>query len=168
MDSRRRVLDLIHCSVLSWLYVRRDGLEQVVSGVSIEQRTPQGHGTLEGLWAEAAQTFSTSAAKRQPSPEQPAPAVASSTSQAGPSQPSPRAVASAEPALAPFRFRLRPEEETARGLPEKRPPAERSAATGVPADPSAAQGPGGLGRLPWARPCHHRQRFWCVDSPWWL
>jgi hypothetical protein len=86
------VLDLIHCSVLSWLYVRRYGLEQVVPAVSIEQRPPQGLGKLEGIRAEAAQTPSPSAAERQPTPGQPAPALASSTSPAAPSQPSPPAV----------------------------------------------------------------------------
>ena len=86
------VLDLIHCSVLSWLYVRRYGLEQVVPAESIEQRPPQGLGKLEGIRAEPAQTPSPSAAERQHTPEQPAPIAASSTSPAAPSQPSPRAV----------------------------------------------------------------------------
>jgi len=34
------VLDLIHCSVLSWLYLRRYGLELVVPANRLEQRPP--------------------------------------------------------------------------------------------------------------------------------
>ncbi|MFN9645071.1 MAG: hypothetical protein ACK6BG_08130 [Cyanobacteriota bacterium] len=49
------VLDLIHCSVLSWLYVRRHGLELVVSGVSVEQRPPEGIGRVDPVNAPASQ-----------------------------------------------------------------------------------------------------------------
>ncbi|MFN7629677.1 MAG: hypothetical protein ACK5R2_00120 [Cyanobacteriota bacterium] len=38
------VLDLIHCSVLSWLYLRRYGLELVVPAERVEQRPPEGVG----------------------------------------------------------------------------------------------------------------------------
>ena len=40
------VLDLIHCSVLSWLYLRRYGLELVVPAERVEQRPPQGVGLV--------------------------------------------------------------------------------------------------------------------------
>jgi hypothetical protein len=36
------VLDLIHCSVLSWLYLRRYGLELVVPAERVEQRPRRG------------------------------------------------------------------------------------------------------------------------------
>lgn len=35
-------LDLLNCTVLSWLYVRRYGLERMEASVSIEQRPPAG------------------------------------------------------------------------------------------------------------------------------
>ena len=50
------MLDLIHCSVLCWLYVRRYGLEQVVPAVSIEQRPPQGLGKPDPVGAAPSQT----------------------------------------------------------------------------------------------------------------
>ena len=76
------VLDLIHCSVLSWLYVRRHGLELVVSsGVSVEQRPPEGLGRLGGLSGQTSQ--------QKPQPEAPAPASASESSSP---LPSPRAM----------------------------------------------------------------------------
>ncbi|MFN7631456.1 MAG: hypothetical protein ACK5Q7_04545 [Cyanobacteriota bacterium] len=40
------VLDLIHCSVLSWLYLRRYGLELVVPAERVEQRPPEGVGLV--------------------------------------------------------------------------------------------------------------------------
>ncbi|MEB3334270.1 MAG: hypothetical protein VKP70_04725 [Cyanobacteriota bacterium] len=84
-------LDLTHCSVLSWLYVRRHGLEQVVPAVMKGERRPSlGVGTLEGRSAEGAQAPFPSASERQPTPAQPTAAVAPSSSQAGPSQASPR------------------------------------------------------------------------------
>lgn len=75
------VLDLIHCSVLSWLYVRRCGLELVASGVSVEQRPPEGIGRVDPVNAPASQ--------RQPLA--PAPATASASSVSEPPT-SPRAV----------------------------------------------------------------------------
>ncbi|MFN9645331.1 MAG: hypothetical protein ACK6BG_09505 [Cyanobacteriota bacterium] len=79
------VLDLIHCSVLSWLYVRRHGLELVVSGVSVEQRPPEGLGRLGGLSGQTSQQ------KPQPVPPAPAPASASASETNSP-QPNPRAM----------------------------------------------------------------------------
>ncbi len=35
------VLDLLHCSVLSWLYLRRYGLELMVPAERVEQRPPE-------------------------------------------------------------------------------------------------------------------------------
>jgi len=45
------VLDLLNCSVLTWLYVRRFGLEQglQVQSQAIAQRPPEGLGQPEGL-----------------------------------------------------------------------------------------------------------------------
>ncbi len=40
-------LDLLNCTVLSWLYVRRYGLERMEASVSIEQRPPAGLGGPE-------------------------------------------------------------------------------------------------------------------------
>lgn len=40
-------LDLLNCTVLSWLYVRRYGLERVVPSVSLEQRPPTRLGGTE-------------------------------------------------------------------------------------------------------------------------
>jgi len=78
------VLDLIHCSVLSWLYVRRHGLELVVSsGVSVEQRPPEGLGRLGGLSGQTSQ--------QKPQPVAPAPAPASASESSSP-LPSPRAM----------------------------------------------------------------------------
>jgi hypothetical protein len=77
------VLDLIHCSVLSWLYVRRYGLEQVVSGVSVEQRPPEGVGRLGGLSGQTSQP--------EPLPVATAPASASASETSSP-LPSPRAM----------------------------------------------------------------------------
>jgi hypothetical protein len=77
------VLDLIHCSVLSWLYIRRYGLEQVVPTDRVEQRPPEGLGRLEGLSGQI------SRAQGQPQPLGPEP---SSASQSRSPQPNPRAV----------------------------------------------------------------------------
>jgi hypothetical protein len=79
------VLDLIHCSVLSWLYIRRYGLEQVVPTDRVEQRPPEGLGRLEGLSGQI------SRAQGQPQ-DQPSPPEPSSASQTRSPQPSPRAV----------------------------------------------------------------------------
>ena len=79
------VLDLIHCSVLSWLYVRRHGLELVVSGVSVEQRPPEGLGRLGGISGQTSQQ------KPQPVAPAPAPASASASETSSP-LPSPRAM----------------------------------------------------------------------------
>ena len=75
------VLDLIHCSVLSWLYVRRYGLEQVVQTGSVEQRPPDGLGKVDPVGAPASQS----------QPLAPAPATASASLASQP-QASPRAV----------------------------------------------------------------------------
>jgi hypothetical protein len=40
-------LDLLNCTVLSWLYVRRYGLERMEPSVRIEQRPPAGLGGPE-------------------------------------------------------------------------------------------------------------------------
>ena len=40
------VLDLLHCSMLSWLYLRRYGLELVVPADRVEQMPPEGVGLL--------------------------------------------------------------------------------------------------------------------------
>jgi hypothetical protein len=79
------VLDLIHCSVLSWLYIRRYGLEQVVPSDRLEQRPPEGLGKLEGLNEQA------SKAQGQPQ-SQPLPPAPSSASQPSSPQPNPRPV----------------------------------------------------------------------------
>jgi hypothetical protein len=75
------VLDLIHCSVLSLLYIRRYGLEQVVPTDRLEQRPPEGLGRLEGL-----------SGATHPSQAQPQPPAPTSASQPRSPQPSPRAV----------------------------------------------------------------------------
>jgi hypothetical protein len=46
-------LDLLNCTVLSWLYVRRYGLERVEASVSIEQRPPAGRREPEANGAPA-------------------------------------------------------------------------------------------------------------------
>ncbi len=81
------VLDLIHCSVLSWLYVRRHGLELVVSGVSVEQRPPEGVAWLGGLSGQTSQAQT----QPEPQPVAPAPAPASASETSSP-LPSPRAM----------------------------------------------------------------------------
>ncbi|MEB3270520.1 MAG: hypothetical protein VKJ44_02560 [Synechococcus sp.] len=42
-------LDLLNCTVLSWLYVRRYGLERVEPSGSLEQRPPAGLGGAEAV-----------------------------------------------------------------------------------------------------------------------
>jgi hypothetical protein len=79
------VLDLIHCSVLSWLYVRRYGLELVVPSDRVEQKPPEGLGRLEALSG----ATHPSQAPPQTQPQNPAP---SSASQPSTPQPSPRGV----------------------------------------------------------------------------
>lgn len=64
------VLDLIHCSVLSWLYLRRYGLELVVPAERVEQRPPQGMGAI--VTGEADEPQAPRSAD-QPSPPQPDP-----------------------------------------------------------------------------------------------
>ncbi|MFI0403948.1 MAG: hypothetical protein ACH34U_13675 [Cyanobium sp.] len=49
------VLDLIHCSVLSWLYLRRYGLELVVPAERVEQRPPEGVGLVVAGGAQTSQ-----------------------------------------------------------------------------------------------------------------
>lgn len=48
-------LDLLNCTVLSWLYVHRYGLERVVHAASLEQRPPTGHGGPEAVSAPRSQ-----------------------------------------------------------------------------------------------------------------
>ena len=79
------VLDLIHCSVLSWLYIRRYGLEQVVPSERLEQRPPEGLGKPEGLSGQI------SRAQGQPQ-SQPLAPEPSSASQPSSPQPNPRTV----------------------------------------------------------------------------
>ena len=81
------VLDLIHCSVLSWLYIRRYGLELVVPSERVEQRPPEGLGRLEAL--SGATHPSLAQPQTQPQPQAPA---QTSASQPSSPQPSPRAV----------------------------------------------------------------------------
>ncbi|MFM7641225.1 MAG: hypothetical protein ACKO45_06705 [Cyanobium sp.] len=64
------VLDLIHCSVLSWLYLRRYGLELVVPADRVEQRPPQGVGAPVAGVASQPQA---PASANQPGPPQPGP-----------------------------------------------------------------------------------------------
>jgi hypothetical protein len=64
------VLDLLHCSVLSWLYLRRYGLELVVPAERVEQRPPQGMGAT--VTGEADEPQAPRSAD-QPSPPQPDP-----------------------------------------------------------------------------------------------
>ena len=42
-------LDLLNCTVLSWLYVRRYGLERVEPSVTLEQRPPTALGGPEAV-----------------------------------------------------------------------------------------------------------------------
>ena len=66
------VLDLIHCSVLSWLYLRRYGLELVVPAERVEQRPPEGLGLVVPEGGHAFQPQAPGLAD-QPSPPQPHP-----------------------------------------------------------------------------------------------
>jgi hypothetical protein len=81
------VLDLIHCSVLSWLYVRRYGLELVVPNERVEQKPPEGLGRLEAISG----ATHPSQAKPLTQPQNPAP---TSASQPSSPRPSPRGGAS--------------------------------------------------------------------------
>jgi hypothetical protein len=81
------VLDLIHCSVLSWLYVRRYGLELVAPSDRVEQKPPEGLGRLEAL--SGATHPSQAQPQTQLQPQNPAPI---SASQPSTPQPSPRGV----------------------------------------------------------------------------
>jgi hypothetical protein len=85
------VLDLIHCSVLSWLYIRRYGLEQVVPTDRVEQRPPEGLGKLEGLGKPEGLSEQASQAQGHPL-SQPLPPALASVSQPSSPQPNPRAV----------------------------------------------------------------------------
>lgn len=105
------VLDLIHCSVLSWLYIRRYGLEQVVPAVSVEQRPPGGLGRLEGLGGQTSQA----PALPQPQPVAQAPAPISTSQPISP-QPSPRAVPLDPTEVFCNRPRSRVDEAVAQGL----------------------------------------------------
>ena len=66
------VLDLLHCSVLSWLYLRRYGLELVVPAERVEQRPPEGVGFVVAGGAQTSQPQAPGSAD-QPSPPQPDP-----------------------------------------------------------------------------------------------
>jgi hypothetical protein len=66
------VLDLIHCSVLSWLYLRRYGLELVVPAERVEQRPPEGVRPIAAGGAQAALTLAPGST-HQPSLPQPDP-----------------------------------------------------------------------------------------------
>ena len=65
------VLDLIHCSVLSWLYLRRYGLELVVPAEKVEQRSPEGVGLIVGGGAQTSQSQpqAPGSADQPPSPQ---------------------------------------------------------------------------------------------------
>ena len=72
------VLNLIHCSVLSWLYLRRYGLELVVAADRLEQqRPPQGVGLVVAGGAQISQAQ---------------PQAPRSADQSPPKQPDPRPV----------------------------------------------------------------------------
>jgi hypothetical protein len=71
------VLDLLHCSVLSWLYLRRYGLELVVPAHRVEQRPPEGVELIVGGGAQTSQSQ---------------PQAPRSADQSSPSQPEPRSV----------------------------------------------------------------------------
>jgi hypothetical protein len=71
------VLDLIHCSVLSWLYLRRYGLELVSTAQVVEQWPPEGVRQVGAGGSQAPQP--------QDQPH-------SSANQSPPSQPDPRPV----------------------------------------------------------------------------
>jgi hypothetical protein len=62
------VLDLIHCSVLSWLYLRRYGLELVVPAERVEQRPPEGVGLVVPEGGHA-QPQAPASADKSPSPQ---------------------------------------------------------------------------------------------------
>ena len=61
-------LDLLNCTVLSWLYVRRYGLERVVPSVTLEQRPPMGMGGAEALNTAQPQAQAPSTHKPPPQP----------------------------------------------------------------------------------------------------
>lgn len=49
-------LDLLNCTVLSWIYVRRYGLERAVPSASLEQRAPTGLGGSDEMRTPRPQT----------------------------------------------------------------------------------------------------------------
>lgn len=49
-------LDLLNCTVLSWIYVRRYGLERAVPSASLEQRPPTGLGGSDEMRTPRPQT----------------------------------------------------------------------------------------------------------------
>lgn len=63
------VLDLIHCSVLSWLYLRRYGLELVVPAERLEQKPPEGVREVGAAGGQAAQPQAPGSADQSPSPQ---------------------------------------------------------------------------------------------------
>ena len=63
------VLDLIHCSVLSWLYLRRYGLKLVVPAERVEQRPPEGLGLVVPEGGHAFQPQAPGSADQPPPPQ---------------------------------------------------------------------------------------------------
>jgi len=63
------VLDLIHCSVLSWLYLRRYGLELVLPAERVEQWPPEGVRPLGAGGDQAVQPQAPGSAEQPPSPQ---------------------------------------------------------------------------------------------------
>lgn len=66
-------LDLLNCTVLSWLYVRRYGLERVVPSANLEQRPPMGMGGAEALNTAQPQPQATRSAPQVPPQPSPGP-----------------------------------------------------------------------------------------------
>lgn len=66
-------LDLLNCTVLSWLYVRRYGLERVVPSVTLEQRPPAGLGEAEAVNTAQPQPQATRSAQQPTSRPSPGP-----------------------------------------------------------------------------------------------
>jgi hypothetical protein len=66
-------LDLLNCTVLSWLYVRRYGLERVEPSVTIEQRPPAGLEEPEAVGAPPVQLQSARSTDQTPPKTGPGP-----------------------------------------------------------------------------------------------
>jgi hypothetical protein len=66
-------LDLLNCTVLSWLYVRRYGLERVEPSVTLEQRPPAGLGEPEAAGTGRPQPQATRSAPQAPPQPSPGP-----------------------------------------------------------------------------------------------